>query len=103
MRETRTSGSMIGCRKLLTAVGGDRCVHRNHRERLQASARVQSPVRCYHEPSVGGLVPRTFPELHEYASGTPGSARRARNAASAISRRIVMSNYCGLEDSTPVS
>jgi hypothetical protein len=31
--------------------------------------------------SVGGLAPRTFDVLHEYASGSPGSARRSRNAA----------------------
>jgi hypothetical protein len=29
----------------------------------------------------GGLAPRTFDVLHEYASDPPGSARRSRDAA----------------------
>jgi len=41
MQENRTSGSMSGHGKPLIAVVGGRCVHRNHRERLQVSAHVR--------------------------------------------------------------
>ena len=57
---------------------------------------LQSPIRCYDEPSAGGLAPRTLTVLHEYASGPQGSARRSRDAAQAISRRTVM-NHAGLD------
>jgi len=41
---------------------------------------LQSPIRC--SDKLGrGLAPRTFDVLHEYASGPPGSARRAHDAA----------------------
>jgi len=42
---------------------------------------MQSLIRCCNEPSAGGLAPRTLTVLHEYASGTPGSAHRSRDAA----------------------
>jgi len=38
-------------------------------------------IRCYDEPSVGGLAPRTLNVLHEYASDPRGSARRSHDAA----------------------
>jgi hypothetical protein len=41
MREHRTSGSMSGGGKPLPAGVGGRCVHRNHRERLQVRAHVR--------------------------------------------------------------
>jgi ferredoxin len=40
-----------------------------------------SPVRCSDEPSAGGLAPRIFDVLHEYASGPSGSAHRSHDAA----------------------
>jgi len=42
---------------------------------------LQSPIRCCDKPLGGGLAPRTFDVLHEYASDPPGSARRSRDAA----------------------
>ena len=39
---------------------------------------LQSPIRCYDKPSVGGLAPRTLNVLQEYASDPQGSARRSR-------------------------
>ncbi|MDE3220574.1 MAG: hypothetical protein KGO23_14480, partial [Nitrospirota bacterium] len=43
---------------------------------------LQSPIRCYDEPSAGGLAPRTLTVLQEYASGPHGFARRSRDAPS---------------------
>jgi len=48
---------------------------------MNASATIADPL--YDEPTVGGLAPRTVNVLHEYASGSHGSA---------ISRRTVMNN-----------
>jgi hypothetical protein len=42
---------------------------------------LQSPIRCYDEPSASGLAPQTLTVLHEYASGPHGSARRSPDAA----------------------
>ena len=42
---------------------------------------LQSSIRCCDKPSGGGLAPRSFDVLHEYASGPQGSARRSRDAA----------------------
>ena len=42
---------------------------------------LQSPIRCYDEPSACRLAPRTLTVLHEYAPDPPGSARRSRDAA----------------------
>jgi len=42
---------------------------------------LQSPIRYYDEPSVGGLAPRTLNVLHEYASSPQDSTRRSSDAA----------------------
>jgi len=45
---------------------------------MTTSAAIADPLP---RRSVGGLAPRTFKVLHEYASGAQGSARRSHNAA----------------------
>jgi hypothetical protein len=42
---------------------------------------LQSPIRCSDKPAAGGLAHRAFDVLHEYTSGSPGSARRSHDAA----------------------
>jgi hypothetical protein len=42
---------------------------------------LQSPIRYCDKPAGGGLVPRAFDVLHEYASGPQASVRRSRDAA----------------------
>jgi len=46
---------------------------------MSASAAIA--IRCYDEPSAGGLAPRTLNVLDEYASGPYRSARWSRDAA----------------------
>jgi hypothetical protein len=43
-------------------------------------------------PSAGGLAPRTFNVLQEYALSSLGSVRPVSRRGSAISRRTVMNN-----------
>jgi hypothetical protein len=42
----------------------------------------QSPIRCSDEPPASGLAPRPLTVLHEYASGSQGSARWFRDESS---------------------
>jgi len=46
---------------------------------MNTSAAIADPL--LHKPAAGGLAPRTFDVLHEYASGPPGSMRRSHDAA----------------------
>jgi hypothetical protein len=43
---------------------------------------LQSPIRCSDEPPARRLAPRTLTVLHEYASGSQGSARWFRDESS---------------------
>jgi len=45
---------------------------------MRPSAAIADPLL---RRSAGGLAPRTLNVLHEYASGSHGSARRSRDAA----------------------
>jgi hypothetical protein len=45
---------------------------------MKASAAIA--IRCYDEPPASGLAPRTLTVLHEYVSGTQGSASWSRDA-----------------------
>jgi hypothetical protein len=55
---------------------------------------LQSPIRCYDEPSASGLAPRTLNILHEYASRPHGSARWSAMRLSDFATN--RHEYCGL-------
>ena len=53
---------------------------------------LQSPIRCYDEPSACGLAPRTLTVLHGVRIGSSRLRAPVSRRGSAISPRTVMNN-----------